>query len=184
MTGNSPNLIQAVKVVRSGNQYSNLSIQTTTSSSILQNLHSKQPPSLAPLVTASVQSHVVPLPVSSPKPISPNSKIQINKAIAVKEKKPVVSPKDNPSGSAPVQQQETVLTNEPPGTIIKCITAQVIQSPQGPRIVLQGLQGSNFTSQQLQLIQQQVKQQLLKSKCNPIYFICQKYVKFLFLIEI
>lgn len=68
----------------------------------------------------------------------------------------------NASGLTP--QQEAMLANEPPGTIIKCITAQVIQSAQGPRIVLQGLQGSNFTAQQLQLIQHQVKQQLLKSK--------------------
>lgn len=61
------------------------------------------------------------------------------------------------------EQEKLLLANQPPGTIIKCITAQVIQSPtHGNKIVLQGLQGNDFTPQQLQLVQQQVKQQLLK----------------------
>lgn len=45
---------------------------------------------------------------------------------------------------------------------MKCVTAQVIQTDQGARIVLQGLVGNDFTQQQLALVQQQVKQQLLK----------------------
>lgn len=57
---------------------------------------------------------------------------------------------------------EQLLAGQPPGTVIKCVTAQVIQTPQGPRIVLQGLQGADFTPQQLAAVQQQVKQQLLK----------------------
>lgn len=80
----------------------------------------------------------------------------------------------NNQNSGSISKQESILANEPPGTVIKCITAQVIQSTQGPRIVLQGLQGSNFTAQQLQLIQQQVKQQLLKSKM--IFFIFLMWV--------
>ncbi|XP_050437023.1 nucleosome-remodeling factor subunit NURF301 isoform X2 [Adelges cooleyi] len=63
------------------------------------------------------------------------------------------------------EQEKLLLANQPPGTVIKCITAQVIQSPtQGNKIVLQGLQGNDFTPQQLQLVQQQVKQQLLKAQ--------------------
>lgn len=62
----------------------------------------------------------------------------------------------------PVEQ--TLLQGQPPGTVIKCVTAQVIQTQQGPRIVLQGLQGSEFTPQQSALVQQQVKQQLLKAQ--------------------
>ncbi|CAH1403971.1 unnamed protein product [Nezara viridula] len=64
------------------------------------------------------------------------------------------------------EQESALLAGQPPGTIIKCITAQVIQTPQGPRIVLQGLTGSNFSQQQLAVIQQQVKQQLLKAQAE------------------
>lgn len=58
--------------------------------------------------------------------------------------------------------EQSLLVGQPPGTVIKCVTAQVIQTNQGPRIVLQGLQGADFTQQQLAAVQQQVKQQLLK----------------------
>lgn len=57
--------------------------------------------------------------------------------------------------------EASLLAGQPPGTVIKCVTAQ-IQMTEGPRIVLQGLQGAEFTSQQLAMVQQQVKQQLLK----------------------
>lgn len=56
------------------------------------------------------------------------------------------------------------MAGQPPGTVIKCITAQVVNTGQGPRIVLQGVQGTEFTQQQLALVQQQVKQQLLQGK--------------------
>lgn len=59
---------------------------------------------------------------------------------------------------------DQLLVGQPPGTVIKCVTAQVIQTQAGPRIVLQGLQGADFTQQQLAAVQQQVKQQLLKGK--------------------
>ncbi|XP_011646534.1 nucleosome-remodeling factor subunit NURF301 isoform X3 [Pogonomyrmex barbatus] len=59
--------------------------------------------------------------------------------------------------------EASLLAGQPPGTIIKCVTAQVIQTAEGPRIVLQGLQGADFTPQQLNMVQQQVKQQLLKA---------------------
>lgn len=59
---------------------------------------------------------------------------------------------------------DQLLAGQPPGTVIKCVTAQVIQTQQGPRIVLQGLQGADFTQQQLAAVQQQVKQQLLKGE--------------------
>lgn len=63
---------------------------------------------------------------------------------------------------APGSVEASLLAGQPPGTVIKCVTAQVIQTTQGPRIVLQGLQGADFTPQQLIMVQQQVKQQLLK----------------------
>lgn len=74
-----------------------------------------------------------------------------------------------------VFQENEMLAGQPPGTVIKCITAQVIQTQQGPRIVLQGLTGSNFSSQQLTTIQQQVKQQLLKGKAIFLYFYCVEF---------
>lgn len=58
--------------------------------------------------------------------------------------------------------EASLLAGQPPGTVIKCVTAQVIQTNQGPRIVLQGLQGADFSQSQLNAVQQQVKQQLLK----------------------
>ncbi|RZC39906.1 nucleosome-remodeling factor subunit NURF301, partial [Asbolus verrucosus] len=69
----------------------------------------------------------------------------------------------NPSDQATMEQ---LLAGQPPGTVIKCVTAQVIQTAQGPRIVLQGLQGADFTPQQLAAVQQQVKQQLLKAQAS------------------
>jgi len=68
------------------------------------------------------------------------------------------------SAIAPIPRniEASLLAGQPPGTVIKCVTAQVIQTTEGPRIVLQGLQGADFTQQQLNLVQQQVKQQLLK----------------------
>lgn len=67
-----------------------------------------------------------------------------------------------PTVPPPGSIEASLLAGQPPGTVIKCVTAQVIQTTQGPRIVLQGLQGADFTPQQLAMVQQQVKQQLLK----------------------
>ncbi|XP_012232371.1 nucleosome-remodeling factor subunit NURF301 isoform X2 [Linepithema humile] len=64
---------------------------------------------------------------------------------------------------APGSIEASLLAGQPPGTVIKCVTAQVIQTTEGPRIVLQGLQGADFTAQQLSMVQAQVKQQLLKA---------------------
>lgn len=72
------------------------------------------------------------------------------------------------SGLAPTLEA-SLLAGQPPGTIIKCVTAQVIQTTQGPRIVLQGIQGNDFTAQQLNAVQQQVKQQLLKGMCPTTF---------------
>lgn len=78
------------------------------------------------------------------------------------EKSPIKPRENQPSGEQTTMEQ--LLVGQPPGTVIKCVTAQVIQTGQGPRIVLQGLQGADFTAQQLAAVQQQVKQQLLKGK--------------------
>ena len=67
------------------------------------------------------------------------------------------------SGDTSVSEQ-ALLAGHPPGTVLKCVTAQVMQTPSGPRIVLQGLQGSDISPQQSQVLQQQVKQQLMKGE--------------------
>lgn len=71
--------------------------------------------------------------------------------------------------SSDSMNEQAMLANHPPGTIVKCVTAQVMQTPSGPRIVLQGLQGSDISPQQSAVLQQQVKQQLMKGNegCLP-----------------
>ncbi|XP_014211852.1 nucleosome-remodeling factor subunit NURF301 isoform X2 [Copidosoma floridanum] len=73
---------------------------------------------------------------------------------------PVVAATTTPS-SPEVPPQ---LVGQPPGTELKTVIAQVIQTAEGPRIVLHGLQSSNFTPSQLALVHQQVKQQLVKAQ--------------------
>lgn len=68
------------------------------------------------------------------------------------------------SSEAISSDHAALLANHPPGTIIKCVTASVMQTANGPRIVLQGLQGNEFSPQQTMLVQQQVKQQLMKGE--------------------
>lgn len=76
------------------------------------------------------------------------------------------APEEKAVGAEQATLEEQLLAGQPPGTVIKCVTAQVIQTPQGPRIVLQGLHGAEFTPQQLAVVQQQVKQQLLKAQAT------------------
>jgi nucleosome-remodeling factor subunit BPTF len=73
-------------------------------------------------------------------------------------------PQATTTADANSAEHAALLANHPPGTVIKCVTASVMQTNSGPRIVLQGLQGSEFTQQQTMLVQQQVKQQLMKGK--------------------
>ena len=80
---------------------------------------------------------------------------QIIKTVQMQQQPSIVSTGDQVS-------EQQLLQGHPPGTVIKCVTAQVVQTNNGPRIVLQGLQGTDFTQQQTQFVQQQVKQQLLK----------------------
>ncbi|XP_068630011.1 nucleosome-remodeling factor subunit NURF301 isoform X2 [Battus philenor] len=60
--------------------------------------------------------------------------------------------------------EKRLLAGQPPGTVIKAVTAQVMQTSSGPSIVLQGLHGYSLSPQQLALVQHQVKQQLLKAQ--------------------
>ena len=61
--------------------------------------------------------------------------------------------------------KNTPATPEPPKPPVQ-VTAQLLQTAQGPRIVLQGIQGSNLPKEDLATIQQQVKNQLLKAQAE------------------
>lgn len=73
---------------------------------------------------------------------------------------------------APVQSNQQVLSpateqsllqGQPPGTVIKCVTAEVTKNPNGQACIkLTGLQPNNFTQQQVSMLHQQVKEQLAR----------------------
>ncbi|XP_060810725.1 nucleosome-remodeling factor subunit NURF301 [Amyelois transitella] len=75
---------------------------------------------------------------------------------------PALAPAQQPTEDELVEKR--LLVGQPPGTVIKTVTAQVMQTSSGPSIVLQGLHGYSLTPQQLALVQHQVKQQLLKAQ--------------------
>ncbi|XP_061383431.1 nucleosome-remodeling factor subunit NURF301 isoform X4 [Danaus plexippus] len=83
---------------------------------------------------------------------------------------PVVRPPPAPAAppSQPLMEdqimEKRLLAGQPPGTVIKTVTARVMQTSTGPSIVLHGLHGYSLTPQQLDLVQHQVKQQLLKAQ--------------------
>lgn len=62
--------------------------------------------------------------------------------------------------------ERSLLQGQPPGTIIKCVTAEVTKNQNGPCIKLTGIQGSELTEHQMSLVHQQVKQQLVKKGKN------------------
>ncbi|KAJ2952773.1 hypothetical protein O0L34_g7133 [Tuta absoluta] len=81
--------------------------------------------------------------------------------------RPAAPPAQSPAQPALTEDQimeKKLLAGQPPGTVIKTVTAQVMQTSSGPSIVLQGLHGYNLTPQQLALVQHQVKQQLLRAQ--------------------
>ncbi|XP_063224982.1 nucleosome-remodeling factor subunit NURF301 isoform X2 [Bacillus rossius redtenbacheri] len=99
--------------------------------------------------------------------VTPTTKT-VQQTVAVTAAQPNAIMQAPAAGAEPDPQttEQALLAGQPPGTVIKCVTAQVIQTAQGPRIVLQGLQGAEFTQQQLAVVQQQVKQQLLKAQAT------------------
>jgi nucleosome-remodeling factor subunit BPTF len=66
---------------------------------------------------------------------------------------------NTPAGGAIAPQTPVTTPAGTPRVVMP--TAQVVQTPQGPSIILQGLRG-NFTEQQLAMLKEQVKQQVLK----------------------
>jgi len=71
--------------------------------------------------------------------------------------------------ATPVAANATLKSETPTGTGQAATPKQalVLQSPQGPRIVVQNLQGGSLTPQQLSAIQEQLKNQLLRVVNKP-----------------
>lgn len=100
-----------------------------------------------------------PPPVVAPAPIPVAAPV----SIPVPAPQPVPAPTPQPLTEDEIVEKR-LLVGQPPGTVIKTVTAQVMQTSSGPSIVLQGLHGYNLNPQQLALVQHQVKQQLLKAQ--------------------
>merc|ERR1719447_1275035 len=73
-------------------------------------------------------------------------------------------PPREPTPPPPPREPTPPPPREPSPPPSLTVTAQLAQTPQGPRIILQGLQGVQLEQQQLVAIQQQVKQQLLRQQ--------------------
>jgi nucleosome-remodeling factor subunit BPTF len=76
----------------------------------------------------------------------------------------LVTPTSSPAVGTPPSAQAGASTTPIP-KLLGTPTAQVIQTPNGPSIILQGLKG-NFTEQQLASLKEQVKQHVLKHQAN------------------
>ncbi|CAG9783721.1 unnamed protein product [Diatraea saccharalis] len=120
---------------------------------------------------AQIVAHIGQSPAPAPAPVPVPASAPV----------PAPAPIVRPAPATPQQQQiqqvqqtqhmtedeiveKRLLVGQPPGTVIKTVTAQVMQTSSGPSIVLQGLHGYSLTPQQLALVQHQVKQQLLKAQ--------------------
>lgn len=66
-----------------------------------------------------------------------------------------------PTVTSPAVTRPALQTPQQQHTVPQGPTAQVVQTSKGPSIVLQGLKG-NFNEQQLAMLREQVKQQVLK----------------------
>lgn len=163
---------QQVLIRPTGNNQAQVVAQLTPSpltQSGVPTLQATSPPVLtSPVKQVLVQQQVVQQPAQETQNVVvPQEQQQVVQQQVVQQQ--VVQQQQQPP---PVDDsvEQSLLVGQPPGTVIKCVTAQVIQTTQGPRIVLQGLQGADFTQQQLAAVQQQVKQQLLKGEENLSVF--------------
>ena len=141
---------------------------TTTSSTIEESATTSSIVSTATVGTNTVSNSTTqtaaPLPTKSSAPNNlTNSLLSSTPTTPSIPASPAVKSISSP---APGSIEASLLANQPPGTVLKTVTAQVIQTTQGPRIVLQGLQGSDFTPQQLALVHNQVKQQLIQTQAT------------------
>lgn len=88
--------------------------------------------------------------------VAQQQKLVIQPQSSVTQPNPVLTP------SVEKSLEKSLLQGQPPGTVIKCVTAEVTKNQNGPCIKLTGIQGSELTEHQMSLVHQQVKQQLVK----------------------
>ncbi|XP_026274100.2 uncharacterized protein LOC113204784 isoform X1 [Frankliniella occidentalis] len=122
---------------------------------------------------ATVNSEQVPDTQGEPKSVAESSQKEVGTT-----EQPTQQPAQQPPAivllPSPVKTGEekeceierSLKAGQPPGTVTKCITAQVMHTGQGPRIMLQGVQATEFTQDQLELVQTQVKQNLLQAQAK------------------
>lgn len=158
---------QQVLIRPTGNNQAQVVAQLTTSNVIQQAQVAAAPPAAATPTTPARQVIKSQSDVTSTPTATIQSTPALQQALQSPQKLTTTSTSTvttNDPNQIDQATMEQLLVGQPPGTVIKCVTAQVIQTPAGPRIVLQGLQGADFTAQQLAAVQQQVKQQLLKGR--------------------
>ena len=156
-------MVQPLNVGNSNmSNISTLSIQTTTATSVLPNVQPKK------VLTSSI------VPTTEQALLTPAFLPTKTSDVGLHNKTPAAASVD--TGNI---KEEVITCKKPSSNIVKCITAQIVQTSQGPRIMLQGLQkGDLFSQEQLQAIQHQVKQQLLKSELMFVLFCSCKIIKF------
>ncbi|XP_044753874.1 nucleosome-remodeling factor subunit NURF301 isoform X3 [Coccinella septempunctata] len=145
---------QQVLIRPTGNNQAQVVAQLSVSQGNIQNVVTSTP-TVASQVAAPIKQVVQQQPQTPTLP-----------QVVQQQPQPQITPSKTADNHIDAATMEQLLVGQPAGTVIKCVTAQVIQTQQGPRIVLQGLQGSDFTQSQLAAVQQQVKQQLLKAQAS------------------
>eukprot|EP00094_Tigriopus_californicus_P011143 TCALIF_10753-PA protein Name:"Similar to E(bx) Nucleosome-remodeling factor subunit NURF301 (Drosophila melanogaster)" AED:0.03 eAED:0.03 QI:0/0.85/0.75/0.87/1/1/8/257/2554 len=98
--------------------------------------------------------------------VSPTPTLPKAPSLSVTPSLSAVAPQPAPTQAQPIPAVQEELKSVNPSIPRVQVTAQLMQTPQGPRIVLQGIQGSNLPPEDLAIIQQQVKTQLLKAQAD------------------
>lgn len=112
----------------------------------------------------SIQTQVIQQKQTQPQAIQQPKLIIQSKPAAIQPVRTIISTQMQATNQSQQQLQQVISPEQklvqttPPGT--KCVTAQVIKTANGQQIVLRGVQSNELTPHQLDLVNQQVKEQL------------------------
>ncbi|KAG8222875.1 hypothetical protein J437_LFUL003520 [Ladona fulva] len=123
-------------------------------------------PGATPLTKQPVEAPPVPQTVASSGEKSPVGKVPTPPSSPKSPVKVIQAAAATTAATTPTTTAPTTSVAGTPGTVYQPATAQVVQTPQGPRIVLQGLARTDLSQQQMAQLQMQVKQQLFKAHGN------------------
>ncbi|XP_059483006.1 nucleosome-remodeling factor subunit NURF301 isoform X2 [Neocloeon triangulifer] len=141
-----------------------------------------QKPALAPTTVVAASSPSVPSNITTPTASTTTTPTTQTPVVIAAQPATPQTPSTPSKETTPKPQptpQTTVVVAAPSSTtpaaqpgaplpkLLGNPTAQVIQTPNGPSIILQGLRG-NFTEQQLASLKEQVKQHVLKQQANKL----------------